>query len=84
MRASKRKHRESAIWQRRYWEYRIRDDQDFARHVDCIHYNPVKHGPCEQVADWPYSIFHRYVARGEMGIDWGGREMTNSGELYSE
>jgi putative transposase len=84
MSASKRKHRESTLWQRRYWEHRIRDDQDFTRHVDYIHYNPVKHGLCEQVVDWPYSTFHRYVARGEMGIDWGGRENTNSGERFGE
>ncbi len=35
---------ERGIWQRRYWEHLIRDDEDFARHVDYIHYNPVKHG----------------------------------------
>jgi putative transposase len=34
---------ELALWQRRYWEHTIRDDADFARHVDYIHYNPVKH-----------------------------------------
>ena len=84
MSASKRKHRESTVWQRRYWELRIRDDQDFTRHVDYIHYNPVKHGLCEQVVDWPYSTFHHYVAGGEIGLDWGGGEMTYSGERFGE
>lgn len=84
MTASKHKHRESTLWQRRYWEHRIRDDQDFARHVDYIHYNPVKHGLCEQVADWPYSTFHRYAARGEIPMDWGGGGMTRAEEQFGE
>jgi hypothetical protein len=42
--ASKLKHRESTIWQRRFWEHQIRDENDFACHVDYIHFNPVKHG----------------------------------------
>ena len=70
--ASKRKHRESTIWQRRYWEHQIRDDRDFARHVDYVHYNPVKHGLCHQAVDWPYSTFHRYMGRGIYSVDWGG------------
>jgi putative transposase len=55
---------ERGIWQRRYWEHLIRDDRDFERHVDYIHYNPVKHGVVKRVVDWPYSSFHRYVASG--------------------
>lgn len=50
MTASKRKHRESTIWQRRYWEHHISDKRDFERHVDYVHYNPVKHGQCHRVA----------------------------------
>ena len=34
---------ERGIWQRRYWEHTIRDANDFARHVDYIHINPLKH-----------------------------------------
>ncbi len=44
---------ERGIWQRRYWEHCIRDDRDFARHVNYIHYNPVKHGHVRRVAGWP-------------------------------
>ena len=69
---SKRRHRESTIWQRRYWEHQIRDEEDFARHMDYVHYNPVKHGYCELVIAWPYSSFHRLVARGVYAMDWGG------------
>ncbi len=61
-----------AIWQRRYWEHLIRDPQDFARHMDYLHHNPVKHGLCQQAADWPYSTFHRLVKTGIYPADWGG------------
>ncbi|OFZ67695.1 MAG: transposase [Betaproteobacteria bacterium RBG_16_56_24] len=70
--ASKLKHRESTIWQRRFWERQIRDENDFARHVDYIHFNPVKHGHVQRVADWPYSTFHRYMRDGVYAHDWGG------------
>lgn len=52
------------LWQHRYWEHHIRDDEDFHRHVDYIHWNPVKHGLVARAADWPYSTFHRYAANG--------------------
>jgi putative transposase len=64
--------REKGIWQRRFWEHAIRNDADLARHVDYIHYNPVKHGLVSRVCDWPYSSFHRYVAREFLPADWGG------------
>jgi putative transposase len=64
--------REKGIWQRRYWEHAIRDDADLERHVDYVHFNPVKHGYVTRVADWPHSSFHRYVDRGLLDPDWGG------------
>jgi len=64
--------REKGIWQRRYWEHAIRDAADFERHVNYIHYNPVKHGLVMRVADWPHSSFHRYVAQGMLPADWAG------------
>lgn len=69
--ASMTKRRETGVWQRRYWEHSIRDDTDLRRHVDYIHFNPVKHGYARRVADWPYSTFHRYVADG--ACLWIGR-----------
>jgi putative transposase len=70
--ASKITKREKGIWQRRYWEHAIRDDVDFERHVDYIHYNPVKHRLVTRVADWPFSSFHRYVAEGILPADCAG------------
>jgi putative transposase len=64
--------RERGIWQRRYWEHQIRDEGDLARHVDYIHYNPVKHGWVARALDWPHSTLHGYIERGMMPRDWGG------------
>ena len=72
MTASKLNHRESTIWQRRFWEHQIRNQEDFARHVDYIHFNPVKHGHVQQVADWPYSTFHHHVQNRVYANDWAG------------
>jgi putative transposase len=63
---------ERAIWQRRFWDHLIRDQTDFHAHLDYVHFNPVKHGHVQQVADWPYSTFHRFVAQGVYPADWAG------------
>jgi putative transposase len=63
---------ERGIWQRRYWEHTIRDEDDFARHVDYIHINPVKHGLVTRVRDWPHSSSHRMVELGVYPEDWTG------------
>lgn len=62
---------EKNVWQSRFWEHTIRDEQDFNRHLDYIHYNPLKHGYVNRVKDWPYSSFHKYVAQGVYENDWG-------------
>jgi putative transposase len=58
-------------WQKRFWEHQIRDDDDFARHVEYIHFNPVKHGWVLRAGDWPYSSLHRFVREGKVCADWG-------------
>ena len=79
---SRIKRGERGIWQRRYWEHLIRDDRDFERHVDYIHWNPIKHGWVKQVRDWPYSSFHAYVRRGIYPAEWEyeSNEVINGGE----
>lgn len=67
---------ERGIWQRRFWEHLIRDEVDFARHMDYVHYNPVKHGLVSRVGDWPYSSFHRLVKLGVYPANWGNRSST--------
>jgi len=68
--SSRRKRRESTIWQRRFWDHCIRDQQDFNHHADYIHYNPVKHGLCSRPDDWPYSTVHRYMQEGLYADGW--------------
>ena len=61
---------ERGIWQRRFWEHLITDEEDLSRHFDYIHINPVKHGHARRAADWPYSSIHRYIRAGWMTADW--------------
>jgi putative transposase len=61
---------ERGIWQRRYWEHCIRDEQDFQHHVDYIHINPVKHGLVNRASDWQYSSIHQYIKRGIYPENW--------------
>jgi putative transposase len=70
--ASRARKRERGVWQRRYWEHTIRDEDDFARHADYIHFNPVKHRLVRRVRDWPFSYFHRMVRLAIYPADWAG------------
>ncbi|EPZ15061.1 hypothetical protein M622_16995 [Thauera terpenica 58Eu] len=69
--------RERCVWQRRFWEHRIRDDVDFARHCDYIHWNPVRHGLATRPDEWPYSSFARFVQAGIYPADWCMGEETD-------
>jgi putative transposase len=68
---------ERGIWQRRFWEHVIRDDDDYARHMDYVHFNPVKHGHVTSVAQWQYSTFHQWVKAGVYPADWGGGQIDD-------
>ena len=63
---------EYPLWQKRYWEHTIKDEQDLKSHIDYIHYNPVKHNYVDNVFDWKYSSLHRYVEKGLLTKDWSG------------
>ena len=67
---------ERGLWQRRYWEHLIRNNDDFERHMDYIHFNPVKHGHVGHASEWPYSSIHRYIQQGWIDNDWAA-----SGEI---
>jgi putative transposase len=79
--ASRRTRHERALWQRRFWEHVIRDDLDLERHVDYIHFNPVKHGYVSRVADWPYSTFHGYVRRDIYPQEWANADHDEQGQF---
>jgi len=71
--AVSRNHRgEYSLWQKRFWEHTIRDDQDFERCADYVHFNPVKHRLVSSPSDWPFSSLHRYARAGILARDWGG------------
>lgn len=63
--------RERGVWQRRFWEHLIRDNDDLEHHVNYVHFNPVKHGNVRRAIDWPFSSFHSFVSRGWLPADWG-------------
>jgi putative transposase len=79
---------ERGIWQRRFWEHLIRDDADYARHVEYCYFNPIKHcyfspikhGHARRARDWPHSSFHRDVRHGLFPLDWAG-EVAPSGSF---
>ena len=75
---------ERGLWQRRFWEHTVRDDVDFARRVDYVHFNPVKHGLVASAGDWPFSSFRRAVARGDYPADWAhdGEAAGDFGETF--
>jgi putative transposase len=81
---SRRSKGEQGIWQRRFWEHAIRDDADFAAHVDYIHINPVKHGLATAARDWPHSSFADWVARGGYDELWGSGEMPTLPEWVGQ
>ncbi|AXQ28616.1 transposase [Solimonas sp. K1W22B-7] len=70
VRSSRERKGERGIWQRRFWEHQIRDEDDLERHLDYIHINPVKHGCVSRAADWQWSSIHRYVRAGDLSPDW--------------
>jgi putative transposase len=75
----RRTRHEGSLWQRRFWEHQIRDEADYSRHLDYLHWNPVKHGYVQRVVDWPYSSFHRYVREGVLPVYWGGGNVPATG-----
>ena len=80
---SRKLKRETNVWQRRFWEHTIRDQQDYNKHFDYIHYHPVKHGYVQKVIDWPWSTFHRYVSLGIYDPDWGDISLNDEFILSS-
>jgi putative transposase len=59
------------VWQRRFWEHQIRDEDDYIQRVEYIHYNPVKHGLVNARVEWEYSSFRLYVEADRYPADWG-------------
>ena len=72
---ARRQRGDRGIWQPRYWEHTIEDENDYERHFDYIHYNPVKHGHVKAPCHWPYSSFQRWVKQEIYPSNWGSLAM---------
>ena len=82
--APRNKRNEKLVWQRRFWEHLIRDEEDWRRHMDYIHYNPVKHGYVLRPSDWPHSSFQQAVKKNYYTPDWGTTEPDNVKQMNME
>lgn len=84
---TRKHHRERGIWQKRFWEHRIRDEEDFVRHVNYIHFNPVKHGLARCPHEWENSSFGKWVEEGYYRRDWlcdcGNQRPAETTDLFA-
>ncbi len=69
----KNKMNSGRVWQNRYWDHIIRDQNDMNNHIDYVHYNPVKHGLVKKPFDWKFSSIHDY--KDIYQKDWGVKEI---------
>ena len=59
------------IWQKRYYEHTIKDEEDLNNHLNYVHYNPIKHGHAKNVKDWEFSSFHKFIESKIYDNNWG-------------
>ncbi len=71
---SRKNKKEQSIWQRRFWEHEIRSEEELAKYLDYIHYNPIKHHYVDGASQWKYSSFQHYVNKQIYLPDWGSSE----------
>ncbi len=72
------------VWQSRFWEHLIRDEKDLYRHIEYIHFNPVKHGLVNSPSEWKYSSFDTYLRSGVYPKEWGKSEDIWNGYMDME
>lgn len=70
--SNRERRHERGVWQQRYWEHRIRDENELYAYRDYIHLNPVKHGYVRDPTEWPWSSVHRQLRLGWLSKDWSG------------
>jgi len=74
------------FWQKRYYDFNIRNDPQFVEKLRYIHRNPVKAGLCERPEDWEWSSFRHYATgcegRVEIESEWtAGKRERAAGKL---
>jgi len=60
-----------SLWQSRFWDHIIRDENDLNKHFDYIHWNPVKHNYVRCPNDWAHSTYRHWLRRGYYDPGWG-------------
>ncbi|MFH1374872.1 MAG: transposase [bacterium] len=80
----RRSRRNGPIWQPRYWDHIIRSEKDMKRHVDYVHYNPVRHGLMDSPRKWRLSSFRRFQRAGVYNADWGENQITVGDDEFGE
>ena len=81
---SKNNLKSGRIWQYRFWDHVIRNEDDLKQHLDYIHYNPVKHGLTAKPREYCYSSFKEFLAQGLYDEDWGIKEKVDLVGEYGE
>jgi putative transposase len=80
----RQKFRPGRVWQNRFWDHVIRDQQDLNRHLDYIHYNPVKHGLTDDPFAYVHSSLNAYYEAGVYERDWGVKHGIDFDGEYGE
>ena len=80
----RRRHGPGRVWQNRFWEHVIRDQDDLNRHIDYIHYNPVHHGLVSDPFQYPDSSAKLWLEQGYYQKDWGVKERLSIEGSYGE
>ncbi len=72
------------VWQNRFWDHVIRDDDDLQIHFDYIHWNPVKHGYVKNPEDWSESTFNFWKDKGFYGENRNYKEPPTISNMHLE
>jgi putative transposase len=66
------------FWQKRYYDFNIRNHPQFVEKIRYIHRNPVKRGLCDRPEDWEWSSFRHYATgcegRVQIESEWATRK----------
>jgi len=68
----------TTLWQRRFWDHVIRNTEDLHRHMDYIHFNPVKHGYVSEPVDYKWSSFNTHIEIGNYSPGWGNHTVPET------
>jgi len=72
------------VWQLRFWDHIIRNQDDMNTHLDYTHYNPVKHGLVDDPLRYPHSSIHRFAREGYYQPGWGVQKKLIFESEYGE